>query len=276
MLLMSKHKILILVIVFSLSIFFTISYIVLAEDANLLSDLETVRAGYGNYISHEQAAKILDTVAWNHKNEGWGLLSKSGGNNCPVGSTSIACDILINKNSGIIYDVLIDAPGICNGVSVAAQGRPQWNAHTLNLGDISRWMAPIDPSGVSDSMGDDVVLPSTIVCEGDTTGSGGAPFPVQPGTAPPTEGLPTDLGQLIQQIFTWSLGILGISVFVMFFYSGFLYLTAAGNTARTGEAKTHMTNAVFGAILLLSAYLILYTINPDFVKSTVNLPGLEN
>lgn len=35
-----------------------------------------------------------------------------------------------------------------------------------------------------------------------------------------------------------------------------------------------MTNAVFGAILLLSSYLILYTINPDFVKNTVNLPGL--
>lgn len=96
----------------------------------------------------------------------------------------------------------------------------------------------------------------------------------QPTSIPPTQGLPTNLGELIQQIFAWSLSILGISVFVMFFYSGFLWLTAAGNTSKIGEAKTHMTNAVFGAILLLSAYLILYTINPDFVKNTVNLPGL--
>lgn len=102
----------------------------------------------------------------------------------------------------------------------------------------------------------------------------GANFPVQPVPTPPTQGLPTNLGQLIQQIFTWSLGILGISVFVMFFYSGFLWLTAAGNTSKIGEAKTHMTNAVFGAILLLSSYLILNTINPDFVRNTVNLPGL--
>src|SRR3989344_2384426 len=103
---------------------------------------------------------------------------------------------------------------------------------------------------------------------------GGPPFlnPVSPPV--PTKGLPTNLGQLIQQIFTWSLGILGISVFVMFFYSGFLYLTAAGNTVKTGEARQHMTNAIFGAILLLSSYLILYTINPDFVKNTFNLPGL--
>ena len=103
---------------------------------------------------------------------------------------------------------------------------------------------------------------------------GGQPFrqPVSP-TAP-TEGLPVGLGKLIEQIFTWSLSILGISVFVMFFYSGFLWLTAAGNTSRIGEAKTHMTNAVFGTILLLSAYLILYTINPDFIRGTFNLPGL--
>lgn len=107
-----------------------------------------------------------------------------------------------------------------------------------------------------------------------TIKTSGPAFAPQTAPAPPTQGL-TNLGQLIQQIFTWSLGILGISVFVIFFYSGFLWLTAAGNTAKVGEARTHMTNAVFGAILLLSSYLILYTINPDFVKSTVNLPGLK-
>ncbi len=102
----------------------------------------------------------------------------------------------------------------------------------------------------------------------------GGPFSQPRVATPPTQGLPTNLGQLISQIFTWSLGILGIAVFVVFFYSGFLWLTAAGNTAKIGDAKSHMTNAVFGAILLLSSYLILYTINPDFVKNTVNLPGL--
>src|SRR3989344_442164 len=115
---------------------------------------------------------------------------------------------------------------------------------------------------------------STTSTQSLTVQVGGASFsaPVTPSI--PTQGLPTDLGQLVQQIFIWSLYILGISVFVMFFYSGFLWLTAAGNTSKIGEAKTHMTNAVFGAILLLSSYLILYTINPDFVKNTFNLPGL--
>ncbi|MFH1654582.1 MAG: hypothetical protein ABIE74_11100, partial [Pseudomonadota bacterium] len=56
---------------------------------------------------------------------------------------------------------------------------------------------------------------------------GGESFIQQEAITPPTQGLPTDLGQLIQQIFAWSLAVLGIAVFVMFFYAGFLWLTAA-------------------------------------------------
>jgi len=107
-----------------------------------------------------------------------------------------------------------------------------------------------------------------------TVNVGGSKFGSSQAVTPPTQGLPTDIGQLIQQIFTWSLSVLGIAVFVMFFYAGFLYLTAAGNTARVGEAQSRMTNAIFGAILLLSSYLILNTINPDFVQNSFNLPGL--
>ena len=116
-------------------------------------------------------------------------------------------------------------------------------------------------------------LGSTMLI-GKTYGGNGPNFAEVPQPIIPTQGLPTDLGQLIQQIFSWSLSILGIAVFVMIFYAGFLWLTAAGNTAKIGEARGHITNAVLGAILLLSSYLILYTINPDFVKNTVNLPGL--
>ena len=264
---MTKHKILLPIIIFSLSIFFITPQALRAEDTNLTSDIQTARAKYGDYISHEQAAKILDTVAWNHKDEAWGLLSKPGGNNCPLGSTSISCDFLFNKDSGNGYDVFGSGPGICNGISAAGHATAVFNLSGPE--DVSRWVAPIDPASLPDGMGNDVILPDTA-CEGDVSGG----FPTQPVYTPPTQGLPTDLGQLIQQIFTWSLGILGIAVFVMFFYSGFLWLTAAGNTSKIGEAKSHMTNAVFGAILLLSSYLILYTINPDFVKSTVNLPGL--
>lgn len=89
----------------------------------------------------------------------------------------------------------------------------------------------------------------------------------------PSAGLP-GFGQLIGTIFTWSLNVLGIVVFVMIFYAGFKWFTAAGNTARVNEAKAQISNAILGAIILLAAWIILYTINPDLVGGTFTLPGI--
>lgn len=108
-----------------------------------------------------------------------------------------------------------------------------------------------------------------------TFNSNNRPFGQSPQVKAPTEGLPTDLGELIEWIFGWSLGLLGLSVFLMIFYAGFLWLTAAGNTSRVGQARDIINNAIIGAIILVSSYVILYTINPDFIKSTFNLPGLN-
>ena len=100
------------------------------------------------------------------------------------------------------------------------------------------------------------------------------PIPKPPILPIPNQGLPTDLGQLISAIFTWSLSIIGLVIFVRFFYAGFLWFTAAGSTTNTGQAKDIMKNAIYGTLLLFSAWLILNTINPDLVKSTLTLPGL--
>jgi predicted PurR-regulated permease PerM len=102
---------------------------------------------------------------------------------------------------------------------------------------------------------------------------GGSVFAATPTI--PTEGLPS-FGELVAWIFTWSLNILGIVVFVMIFYAGFQWFTAAGNTAKVNEARGQITNAITGAIILLAAYIILYTINPDLVKGTFTLPGTDN
>lgn len=93
----------------------------------------------------------------------------------------------------------------------------------------------------------------------------------------PVIGIPTgykSLGELITFIFAWSLRLLGITVFVMIFYAGVIWMTAHGDTGQVGDAKKRMTNAVLGAILLLSAYLILYTINPNLVGGEFTLPGI--
>jgi hypothetical protein len=84
---------------------------------------------------------------------------------------------------------------------------------------------------------------------------------------------PTDMGQLIQNIFLWSLSVVGLVVFVSFFYSGFMWLWgAAGNPSKIAQAKEQLFNTMYGAILLFSAYVILRTINPDLVGNGTGEP----
>ncbi len=146
------------------------------NDESLLGDVQAARSKYGEKISHEQAAKILDTVAWNHKADGWGVLSKPAGNKCPISSSVfISCDYLFNKNSGNVYDVFSDAPGPCTlatgeTISVTSKAAPVWRADgTLPL---DRWVSPVDPSGVSDKLGDDIELEDNSVCIADESESG--------------------------------------------------------------------------------------------------------
>lgn len=79
-----------------------------------------------------------------------------------------------------------------------------------------------------------------------------------------------DIGNFIGQIYSFSLTVAGIVIFVRFIYAGFLYLTAAGNTSNVSRARSIMINGIWGVVLLFSAYLILNVINPDLVCNTFN------
>ncbi|MFN7088453.1 MAG: pilin, partial [Candidatus Paceibacteria bacterium] len=83
-----------------------------------------------------------------------------------------------------------------------------------------------------------------------------------------------NLGDLIEKIFNWAINLVGITIFFAFLYAGFLWFTAAGRPQPIAKAKEMMTNAVIGTIIFLASYLILHTINPDFVKQTFTLPGV--
>ncbi len=49
-------------------------------------------------------------------------------------------------------------------------------------------------------------------------------------------------------------------------YGAILYTVSAGNTSKQQDARSWITGAIWGLALLLAAYLILYTINPDLVN----------
>jgi hypothetical protein len=103
---------------------------------------------------------------------------------------------------------------------------------------------------------------------------GGVALPAQP-TVPSPPLAQNELGALIGQIFNWSIQILGIAVFSMILFAGFEWITAAGNRAKIASAKKRIYNALLGAMLLLSSYIILKVINPDFVGQSFDLPAIE-
>lgn len=87
-----------------------------------------------------------------------------------------------------------------------------------------------------------------------------------PGQESATGSLPS----YIQAVLNATMMIIVISAVFMISVGGFLYLTSAGNTARAGQAKSIITDAIFGLILALVAYLVLYIINPDLLTLRIN------
>ena len=81
---------------------------------------------------------------------------------------------------------------------------------------------------------------------------------------------------LINNAVTYSFIVVGIAVFIMIMWAGFLWMTSAANPANIATAKRYIFNAIIGAILLLSSYVILNTINPELVGGGFNLSGLNS
>lgn len=92
----------------------------------------------------------------------------------------------------------------------------------------------------------------------------------------PTPEEPKDLGKLIQQLFNWSLGILGVTVFVIIIFSGAQMILYAGVPGKISDAQDRIRDAILGAALLLAAYLILNVINPNLVKQNTTLPPIKS
>lgn len=71
-------------------------------------------------------------------------------------------------------------------------------------------------------------------------------------------------------------GIAGIAAVVVMMAGGYVWLFAGGNASKVGEAKSLMTSAVLGLVLVLGSYMILNLINPELIKlkSLDNITGI--
>lgn len=79
------------------------------------------------------------------------------------------------------------------------------------------------------------------------------------------EATSESLAGLVEEFYILALGVAGASAFAMFIYGAILY-TTSGVVGKKQEAMDIIKGAIYGVALLLAAYLLLRTINPDLVN----------
>jgi len=97
-------------------------------------------------------------------------------------------------------------------------------------------------------------------------------YPEIPGATTPTT-TKTALPDYIRYVFQFSLFLGALIALGSFIYGGVRYLTSAGSPPAQKDAKSQISAGISGLIILISAYLILNTINPQLVAWEVSLPG---
>ena len=86
------------------------------------------------------------------------------------------------------------------------------------------------------------------------------------------------LGEYITGLYKYLLAISGIFAVLMLVVGGIQYVIAPGGS-ETSKAKTRITNALAGMVLLFCTFLILYTVNPELTVfeglSIKKIPTIE-
>ncbi len=84
----------------------------------------------------------------------------------------------------------------------------------------------------------------------------------------PSGYLPSNLNfnDLVTYLYYWGLGIGGLLAFIRLIIAGIQWGASAGNVGLVKSAQDTMISTVFGLILLLGAWLLLNTINPQIVN----------
>lgn len=81
------------------------------------------------------------------------------------------------------------------------------------------------------------------------------------------------LGEYIPAVITLTIGIAAVLAFIMITFGGVRYATSDAITGKE-EGKKHIEEALWGLVLVIGAYAILNTLNPNLLKFNFNLkPG---
>lgn len=79
---------------------------------------------------------------------------------------------------------------------------------------------------------------------------------------------PKDLPVLVGEYINIFLGLLGIILVILLVYGGYLWMTSMGSQEKTTKAKTLITDAVIGLIIVLAAYAISNFVITQLINAT--------
>jgi hypothetical protein len=91
-----------------------------------------------------------------------------------------------------------------------------------------------------------------------------------------TTAAPNQLGTCVSQIYLWALGAAAMLAVGMMIFGGYQVMTASGNAQRASTGKSYLVSSLVGIALLLGAYLLLQTINPDLTDLKLDTSCFEN
>ena len=107
-----------------------------------------------------------------------------------------------------------------------------------------------------------IILASSAAKAADDTRPLEIVYPNIPGVAVPTT-VSSGLPEYVKYIFHFSVFIIGFIILGVLIYNGVQYLSSSGNPIKLAEARNNIISSFLGAVILLSAYLVFNTINPQ-------------
>jgi RsiW-degrading membrane proteinase PrsW (M82 family) len=78
---------------------------------------------------------------------------------------------------------------------------------------------------------------------------------------------------IISTVITTALSVVGVIIFVYFFYAGYQYLTSGGNEEKTKEAVTIIKNCIIGLVIVLCSYAISQFVVGQLAASSIAAPA---
>ena len=70
----------------------------------------------------------------------------------------------------------------------------------------------------------------------------------------------------VADVYKFGIWAIGIAALLMIVIGGYMYIMSAGNNSMMEKAKGVITDAIIGIIMVMTAYVLLYEINPNLVQ----------